>query len=63
MLSTFDEEHSESEDRWITIGKDRNDVAVAVVHTFREIDDENCNIRIISARRATKKETLEYMTR
>lgn len=63
MLSVFDGEHSQTEDRWVTVGKDRNDVAIVVVHTFREIDAENSNIRIISARRATKKEIKQYSKR
>ena len=63
MLSIVDEAHSENEERWITIGKDRNDVAVVVVHTFREVEAENTSIRIISARRATKREVKQYNSR
>ena len=63
MLSVFDDEHSKVEDRWVTIGKDRNDIPLVVVHTFREIDTNNSGIRIISARRATKKEVKQYSTR
>lgn len=63
MLSQFDDEHSEKEDRWITIGKDRNNIAIVVIHTFKEIDSDNSTIRIISARRATKKENKQYNLR
>ncbi len=63
MLSVFDDAHSETEDRWITVGKDTNDVALLVVHSFKEVDSENCTIKIISARRATKKEEKQYNTR
>ena len=63
MLSIFDAKHSKVEDRWITIGKDRNDVALVVVHTFREMDSNTCTIRIISARKATKNEIKQYSTR
>ncbi|MDP2207261.1 MAG: BrnT family toxin [Bacteroidota bacterium] len=63
MLSIFDAEHSRTEDRWITIGKDNNDVPLVIIHTFRETDVHNCKIRIISARRATKKETKQYSIR
>ncbi|MEK6569924.1 MAG: BrnT family toxin [Bacteroidota bacterium] len=63
MLSIFDDEHSQKEDRWITLGKDRNNVPLVVVHTFREIDVDNCSIRIISARRAIKKEAKQYSAR
>ena len=63
MPSIFDDEHSQKEDRWITLGKDRNNVPLVVVHTFREIDVDNCSIRIISARRAIKKEAKQYSAR
>ncbi len=63
MLSIFDKPHSQNEDRWITVGKDRNNVSIVVVHTFREINTENFVIRIISARRATKQEDKQYNTR
>ena len=62
-LSIFDQLHSENEDRWITIGKDGNNVTVVVVHTFEEIDSNNAKIRIISARKATRKENLAYNKR
>lgn len=63
MLSLFDTEHSESEDRWITLGKDRNDVLLVVVHTFRIIDSKSAVIRLISARKATRREAREYHER
>jgi hypothetical protein len=59
-LSLFDGEHSKEEDRWITIGKDRNDVPLVVVHTFKEINTSNSNLRLISARKATKIEVKQY---
>jgi hypothetical protein len=60
MISVFDTEHSEHEDRWATIGIDRNGVLLVVVHTFQQVDAESCRIRIISARKATKKESKQY---
>lgn len=63
-ISIFDDEHSfEKEDRWITIGKDNNEVVLVSNHTFRQIDNEQCNVRIISARKATKKEFKQYNER
>ncbi|MGM0520293.1 MAG: BrnT family toxin [Campylobacterota bacterium] len=59
-ISIFDEEHSESEDRWITLGIDTKTRTIVVVHTFITIDKNNCNIRIISARKATKNEQKFY---
>ena len=53
-----DPEHSEFEDRFILLGMtDRADVCV-VCHCYRESDSV---IRIISARKATKKEGERYV--
>ncbi len=61
MISVFDDEHSESEDRRVTIGMDLHTKTLVVVHTYISVDNNNCNIRIISARRATKKEQQIYL--
>jgi uncharacterized DUF497 family protein len=63
QLSIYDEEHSEHEDRWITIGTDDGGILRVVVHTFEEIDEDLCEIRIISARRATPREAEQYRVR
>jgi len=47
--------HSENEDRFITIGRSTQDRVVVVVHT-----DRQGTIRIISARRATRRERRTY---
>ncbi len=60
MIAVFDREHSENEDRWATIGIDRNGILLVVVHTFQQLDAECCRIRIISARKATRKESKQY---
>lgn len=59
-ISLYDEKHSDSEERWITIGMDSVTRTLVVIHTFISIDKENTNIRIISARKATKKEQQIY---
>ena len=60
MIAVFDSEHSEHEDRWATIGIDRNAILLVVVHTFQQLDTSCCRIRIISARKATRKESKQY---
>ena len=56
LAITFDDpDHSEAEDRFITIGHSRRNQLLFVAHT-----DRKERIRIISARRATRKETHEY---
>jgi uncharacterized protein len=54
-LSEFAEEESRDEDRWITIGLDKAGVLLVVCHTFREETRTNARIRLISARKPTKK--------
>ena len=63
MVSIEDGEHSEEEDRWITLGKDKTAVVLVVIHTFREVDPDNFTIRLISARKATRREAKQYATR
>ncbi len=63
QLTIYDEEHSQDEDRWITIGLDETGILRVVVHTFEEIDRFSCMIRIISARKANFNETQAYQER
>jgi uncharacterized DUF497 family protein len=63
MLSIEDEEHREEEDRWITLGKDKSGVLIMVHHTFRPMDQHNYAIRLISARRPTRREGRQYLVR
>ena len=59
-LSIFDIEHSDIEDRWITIGKIKSSSIIVVIHTER-IRNNYEYIRIISARKADKDEIQEYL--
>ena len=59
-VSVRDDEHSEDEQRWVTIGKDRRGSILLLIHTFSEISAEECRIRIISARKANKRETRQH---
>ncbi len=60
QLSIFDLDHSEIEDRWITMGLDSNGILRVVVHTFVQTSEDSCEIRIISARKATNSESKQY---
>jgi uncharacterized DUF497 family protein len=59
-LSRYDEDHSETEERWVTLGQAENGSLLVVVHTFQEMDEGNATVRIISARSATKREQQDY---
>jgi hypothetical protein len=60
QLSIYDEDHSEAEERWITIGIDDVGIVRVVVHTFSKVARDLCQIRIISARKAIVAEVREY---
>lgn len=63
-LNLFDEGHSDAEDRWIVIGEITGLKIVVVVHTFRQCQSSgDVTVRIISARKATKKERADYFAR
>ena len=55
-----DTDHSQAEDRWITLGLTSAGRLVVVCHTFAETSQRRCRVRIISSRKATKKEREQY---
>lgn len=59
-LTIFDADHSEQEERWITLGRGDQQRLLLVVHTFVEISVNEAEIRIISAREATPHERRQY---
>lgn len=59
-ISIYGEEHSLDEDRWITMGKDRANIVLVVIHTFDQENADDFRIRMISARKATKKGMMQY---
>lgn len=63
MVSVYNGEHSETEDRWATLGISGIGRLLVVCHTFHAVSDEWATIRIISSRRATRRETRQYSTR
>ena len=59
-LTVYDEEISENEDRWFTLGFDASGKLLAVAHTYEITEPANVRIRIISARKATRRERRTY---
>jgi uncharacterized DUF497 family protein len=59
-LTMYDKEHSDNEDRWITMGFGNNGRLLTMVHTYNELNDNEVIIRLISARKSTKNETNKY---
>jgi len=59
-LSRYDEEQSESEERWLTLGLSENGALLVVSHTFEELSEQEARVRLISAREATAQERQQY---
>ncbi len=62
-LTVYDADHSTDEDRWITLGQTDFGLLLVLAHTFREASSRKALIRIISARRATRRERRQYEER
>jgi uncharacterized protein len=58
-LTVYDEANSQDEERWFTLGFDCNGQLLAVAHNYH-VDPTSVRIRIISARKATKRERRDY---
>jgi uncharacterized protein len=59
-LTVYDEVNSQNEDRWFTLGFDVSGKLLAVAHTYEMAGTSNVRVRIISARKATKRERRFY---
>ncbi len=60
QVSVADDEHSDVEERWATIGVNSQGILLVVIHTYRDDKEGGVSIRIISARRATRHEADQY---
>ena len=58
-LSILDERFDYGEERWITIGKTKKRLLVVAAHTWIDINGYE-TVRIISARKVTKREKKDY---
>lgn len=61
-ITIFDDEHSEYEERWVSIGQAANGQTLVVVHTFMQLDAQHVEVRLITARKADKHERQDYET-
>ena len=59
QLSVLDAKKHD-EERWITLGRSADMKTLVVVHTYRVMENNREVIRIISARKATRKEVRQY---
>jgi uncharacterized protein len=58
--SILDPSHEANEERWVALGETTSGNLLVVVHTWRDIDPDRSEIRIISARRPTRNEVRQY---
>lgn len=58
--SLYDNEHSQTEDRWVTLGVSAGGGLLVVNHTFEEIDASHVRIRIFSCQKATSDQIRQY---
>ena len=56
----LDHEHGGDEERWITLGESVDGRLVLVVHTWVQTSADHALVRIISARRPTRREARQY---
>jgi uncharacterized DUF497 family protein len=61
-LSILDD-NQQNEERWITVGRAVNGSNLVVVHTYTITTDNTEMVRLISARKATRKEIRYYEER
>ncbi len=59
-LTIYDDEHSDQEERWVSMGQAENGQTLVVVHTFVQLDAQHIEVRLISARKADKQERQDY---
>ena len=60
ILTLADTTHSESEERWFSIGLANNGVPMSVGYLWTDVGDGLIKIRLITARRATAREIRYY---
>ncbi len=59
-LTVFDADHSETKDRWFTLGMSNNGRLLAVAHTCQPSGPDRISVRILLARDATRREREQY---
>ena len=63
ILSRYDDEHSDTEDRWVVLGESERSRLLVVIQVILEQDEDSEVVRILSARKATRRESDIYHLR
>jgi uncharacterized DUF497 family protein len=59
-MTRLDEEHSDEEERWVSVGRAANGQILLVIHTFSNTGANSALVRLISARQPTRRERVQY---
>lgn len=59
-MTRYDDEHSEDEERWVTLGRSPAGALLVVVNTFTATGPTSALVRLISAGPATRQERRQY---
>ncbi len=60
VVLCVDVTHSDTEDRWFTLGLSRDGLLLAISHTYQVSGPASARVRLISARNATRRERDQY---
>ena len=60
MLSMPNDEDSKTEQLWLTMRQADSGKLLVIIHTYQEVNANTANVRLISARPATKHEQHQY---
>ena len=60
LLTVADLEHSDTEERWFSVGCASNGAVLSVVYVWSDADPAATNIRLILARKSTPAESRQY---
>ena len=59
-MTRFDDEHSDEEERWVSVGRAANGQLLLIVYTFHASGPNTALVRLISARAASRRERAQY---
>jgi uncharacterized protein len=59
-MTMFDHDHSDDEERWVSIGRSAQGALLVVIHTFVATGERSALLRLISARPVTRSERKQY---
>lgn len=59
-MTSYDDGHSDDEERWVSLGRSAGGQLLVVIHTFAETGPNSALLRLISARLATRREREQY---